>query len=188
MCRIVLKNMEASIFWNPQGLSRTLMGLLYLYRLYMLTVCAIKLFKKNRSPPTAATCFFRMAIGKKRQMYTPLYLGFLRFYYYTGWSKYVCTWWLQHKKLQVIFKLYPALLLALVWPATVRQGQGDARLTLTPSVIRNFKYVIIVSDWNCLKYLCVLFLYCNYQMDRDFLSCCVFVLFVHIYICTNSIG
>jgi 6-phosphogluconolactonase/glucosamine-6-phosphate isomerase/deaminase len=30
--------------------------------------------------------------------------------------------------------------------AADRQGQGDTRLTLTPSVILNSKYVIMVSD------------------------------------------
>jgi hypothetical protein len=30
--------------------------------------------------------------------------------------------------------------------ATDRQGQGDTRLTLTPSVIPNSNYVIMVSD------------------------------------------
>jgi hypothetical protein len=45
---------------------------------------------------------------------------------------------------------------------------GDTRLTLTPSVIPNSNYIIMVSDWNCLKYLCV-FLYCNNQVHRDFL-------------------
>jgi hypothetical protein len=38
-----------------------------------------------------------------------------------------------------------------------RQGQGDTRITLTPSVIPNSNYVIMVSDWNCLKYFCVFF-------------------------------
>jgi hypothetical protein len=38
--------------------------------------------------------------------------------------------------------------------ATDRQGQGDTRLTPT-SVIPNSNYVIMVNDWNCLKYLCV---------------------------------
>jgi hypothetical protein len=41
-------------------------------------------------------------------------------------------------------------------------------LTLTPSVIPNSNCVIMVSDWNCLKYFCV-FLYCNYQVHRDVL-------------------
>jgi hypothetical protein len=47
------------------------------------------------------------------------------------------------------------------------QGQGDTRLTLTPSVIPNSNYLIMVSDLNCLKYFRV-FLYCNYQVHRDF--------------------
>ena len=48
------------------------------------------------------------------------------------------------------------------------QGQGDTRLTLTPPVITNSNYVIMVGDWNCLKY-CIFecFLYCNRQVHRD---------------------
>jgi hypothetical protein len=56
--------------------------------------------------------------------------------------------------------------------AADRQGQGDTSLTLTPSVIPNSNYVIIVSEWNCLKYFCV-FLYCNHQVHRDFLITCI---------------
>jgi hypothetical protein len=52
--------------------------------------------------------------------------------------------------------------------AADRQGQEDTRLTLTPSVIPNSNYVIMVSDLNCLRYFCV-FLYCNHQVHRDFL-------------------
>jgi hypothetical protein len=50
------------------------------------------------------------------------------------------------------------------------QGQGDTRLTLTPSVIPNSNYVIMVGDGKCLKY-CIFacFLYCNLQVHRDFL-------------------
>jgi hypothetical protein len=44
--------------------------------------------------------------------------------------------------------------------AADRQGQRDTRFTLTPSVIPNSNYGIMVSDWNCLKYFCF-FLYCN---------------------------
>jgi hypothetical protein len=40
---------------------------------------------------------------------------------------------------------------------TDRQGQGDTRLTLPPPVIPNSNYVIMVSDWNILKYFCVFF-------------------------------
>jgi hypothetical protein len=52
--------------------------------------------------------------------------------------------------------------------AADRQDQGDTKLTLTPSLIPNSNYVIIVSDLNCLKYVCI-FLYCNHQVHRDFL-------------------
>jgi hypothetical protein len=45
----------------------------------------------------------------------------------------------------------------------------NRRLKLTPSVIPNSKYVIMVSDWNCLKYFCVFFLYFNHQVLREFL-------------------
>jgi hypothetical protein len=52
--------------------------------------------------------------------------------------------------------------------SAARQGQGDTRLTLTPSAIPNSNYIIMVNDWNCLKYFCV-FLYCNHQVHRYFL-------------------
>jgi hypothetical protein len=52
--------------------------------------------------------------------------------------------------------------------AADRQGQGDTRLTLTPSVIPDSIYIIMVSDLNSLKYFCV-FLNCNHQVHKDFL-------------------
>jgi hypothetical protein len=55
-----------------------------------------------------------------------------------------------------------------VWQTTAKAGGGGIRLTVTPSVIPNSNYVIVVSDWNCLKYFCV-FLYYNRQVHRDFL-------------------
>jgi hypothetical protein len=73
-------------------------------------------------------------------------------------KKSLCTWWLQYRKLQVMFKVSPANL----------QDQEDTRLKLTPSVIPNSNYVVMVSDWNCLKYFC-LFFNCNHQVHRDFL-------------------
>jgi hypothetical protein len=60
-------------------------------------------------------------------------------------KKSLCTWWLQYRKLQVMFKVSRASLQTFI----------DTRLTLTPSVIPNSNYVIMVSDWNCLKYFCV---------------------------------
>jgi hypothetical protein len=62
----------------------------------------------------------------------------------------------------------PHCLIQSDWLAADRQSQGDTRLTLTPSVIPNSNYVIMVGDWNCLKHFCV-FLYCNRQVHRDFL-------------------
>jgi hypothetical protein len=38
-------------------------------------------------------------------------------------------------------------------------GQGDTRLTLTPSVIPNSNYFIMVGDRNCLKY-CIFVCFC----------------------------
>jgi hypothetical protein len=65
-----------------------------------------------------------------------------------------CTWRSQHRQLPVMFKLSPASL----------QTFTDTRLTLTPSVISNSNYVIMVTDWNCLKYFFVFFLSCNHQV------------------------
>jgi hypothetical protein len=82
-------------------------------------------------------------------------------------KKSLCTWWLEYRKLQVMFKVSPASLQTFIDTphylaqseclAADRQGHGDTRLTLTPSVIPNYNYVIMVSDWNCLKYFCVFF-------------------------------
>jgi hypothetical protein len=57
-----------------------------------------------------------------------------------------------------MFKASPACLQTFI----------DTRLTLTPPVIHNSNYVIMVSDLKCLQHFCV-FLYCNYQVKRDFL-------------------
>jgi hypothetical protein len=73
-------------------------------------------------------------------------------------KKSICTGWLQHRKLQVMFKVSPS----------DRHGKGGTRLTLTQSVISHSNYVIMVSDWNCLKYFCVFF-HGNHQVHRDFL-------------------
>jgi hypothetical protein len=61
------------------------------------------------------------------------------------------------KKLQVMFKVSPAMLQTFI----------DTRLTLTPSIIHNSNYVIMVGDLNCLKYCCV-FLYFKLQVHRVF--------------------
>jgi hypothetical protein len=67
--------------------------------------------------------------------------------FYIGWSKSLCTWWLQYRKLQVMFKVSPTSLQTFI----------NTRLTLLPSVMSNSNYVIMVSNWNCLWYFCVFF-------------------------------
>jgi hypothetical protein len=70
-------------------------------------------------------------------------------------KKSLCTWF-QHRKLHVMFKVSPASLRHLLTRRTVFSIVDTTR-TLTPSVISNSNYVIVVSDWNCLKYFCVIF-------------------------------
>jgi hypothetical protein len=72
------------------------------------------------------------------------------------------------QKVAVHLSLLPHYLAQSDCLAADRQDQGDTILTLTLSVIPNSNYVIMVSDWNSLKYFCV-FLYCNHQVHRDFL-------------------
>ena len=36
-------------------------------------------------------------------------------------------------------------------PTFIDRARGDTRITLTPSVIPDSNYVIMVGDWNCLK-------------------------------------
>jgi hypothetical protein len=68
----------------------------------------------------------------------------------------LCTWWLQYRKLPVMFKVFSAslqTLLGSIWLLGSRPpGPGHYRLTLTPSVIPKSNYVVMVRDWNCLKY------------------------------------
>jgi hypothetical protein len=69
-----------------------------------------------------------------------------------------------------------------VSPASL-QGQGDTRLTLTPSAVPNFNCVIMVK---LLKYAC--FLYCNYQVNRDFLITVYFRPGMHISVSLIILG
>jgi hypothetical protein len=114
-------------------------------------------------PPVRTTLILLLWVG----LPTITWPGVLAFYspyvmlvsvtLYRVFKKSLCTWWLQYRKLQVMFKVSPASLQIFI----------ETRLTLTPSVIPNSNYVITVSDWNCLKYCCV-FLYCNHQVHRLF--------------------
>jgi hypothetical protein len=74
----------------------------------------------------------------------------------------LCTWWLQH------ISFLPHCL------AADRQGQGDTGLILTPSVIPNSNYVVMVSDWNCLKHFCMFFCTLIIRCTEIFWSSCVF--------------
>jgi hypothetical protein len=76
-------------------------------------------------------------------------------------KKSLCNWWLQYLQ-------YLAQSDCL---ATDRQGQRHTRLTLTPSVIPNYNYVIMVSDWKCLKYFCIY----------------IYIYMIHLFICAPSL-
>jgi hypothetical protein len=92
------------------------------------------------------------------------HMGAASFFFYRVIKKSLCTWWSQYRKLQVMFKVSPASLQTFIdTPNCVLE---DRVKYSTPSVIPNSNYVIMVSDWNCLKYFCV-FLYCHHQVHRD---------------------
>jgi hypothetical protein len=73
-----------------------------------------------------------------------------------------CTWWLQYRKLQVMFKVSPASLQTFIdTPNCVLEGRVQYSTVHIPNVF---------CGWNCLKYcIFVCFLYCNHQLHRDFL-------------------
>jgi hypothetical protein len=57
-------------------------------------------------------------------------------------KKSLCTWWLHHRKLQVMLKVPPPVSRHLL----TCNGQRDTRLTITPFITPNSDYVIMVSD------------------------------------------
>jgi hypothetical protein len=72
-------------------------------------------------------------------------------------KKSMCTWWLQYRRLQVMFKVYPASLQAFIdAPNCVLEDRVQYSMVHIPNVF---------CDGNL---FCV-FLYCNHQMHRDFL-------------------
>jgi hypothetical protein len=62
------------------------------------------------------------------------------------------------QKVTIMFKVSPASLQTFI----------DTRDTLMPSVIPNSNYVIMVSDWNCLKYFCMFFVQLSSGAQRLF--------------------
>jgi hypothetical protein len=92
--------------------------------------------------------------SQNRQPYTTLSDWFC-----TGWSKSLCAPDYDTESLSIVQNV-PRQSPDIDTPNCFledRQGQGDTRLTLTPSVIPNSIHVIVVSDWNLLKYFCVFF-------------------------------
>jgi hypothetical protein len=87
------------------------------------------------------------------------------YYKYRVIKNSLCTWWLKYRKLQVMFNMFCASRQTVI--DTPNYVLEDTRFTLTPSVIPNSNYVIMLSDLNCLKYFWV-FLYCNRQVYRDY--------------------
>jgi hypothetical protein len=72
---------------------------------------------------------------------------------YTGWSKSLCA---------------PDDYNTECYKLCSKCPPPGSRLTLTPSVIPNSNYVIMVSDWNCLKYFCVVFVLWSSGAQRLF--------------------
>jgi hypothetical protein len=105
--------------------------------------CSVLLFCKSEEEVTEAYLYLphRCTVWKaiKKRLWINVYSK------YRVIKKFLCTWWLQDRKLHVLFKVSPASL----------QGQWNTRRTLTTPVIPNSNYVIMVSDRDCLKYFCV---------------------------------
>jgi hypothetical protein len=57
-------------------------------------------------------------------------------------KKSLCTWWLQYRKLQVMFKVSPTGLQTFI----------DAPNCVLEYRVQHTNYVIMVSDWSSLKY------------------------------------
>jgi hypothetical protein len=89
--------------------------------------------------------------------------------FYTGWSKSLCTWWLQYRKLQVMFKVFPVGLQTFTDMANcVLEDFVQYSTVHIPNVfcdgnLQIFNFVRIFS--NTLSFSS----YCNHQVHRDLL-------------------
>jgi hypothetical protein len=81
-------------------------------------------------------------------------------------KKSLCTWWLQNTS------ILPHYLAESDCLAADRQGQGDTRLTLTPSVNPNSNYVNMLSVWNCLKYFYLCYVLYSSDAQRILITLC----------------
>jgi hypothetical protein len=80
----------------------------------------------------------------------------------TGWSKSLCTWWLQYGKLQVMFKVSPASLQTFIdTPNCVLEDSVQYSTVRIPNVFSDGHLQLI----NCV-------LYCHRQVHRDFWLLC----------------
>jgi hypothetical protein len=87
--------------------------------------------------------------------------------YIQGDKKSLCTWWLQYRKLHVMFNVSHASFQTFI----------DTRLTLMPSVIPNSNYVIMVSDCNFkifLRVFCTVIIRCTENFDHPLYLWCIF--------------
>jgi hypothetical protein len=93
---------------------------------------------------------------------------------YTGWSKSFCAPgdYNTESYLSQLTSFLPHFLAQSGCLAAARPGQGDIRLTRTPSVMPISNYVIMVSDWNFLKYF---FVFCivTIRCTETFWSPCI---------------
>jgi hypothetical protein len=104
---------------------------------------------------------FISEMSQKCSLTLPFFL--LIIFHSTGWSKSLCA--LDDYNTEYYLAQSDCLV-------ADRQGHGDTRLTLTPSVIAYSNYVIMVSDWNCLKYFCVFFCTLIIRCTEAFWSSC----------------
>jgi hypothetical protein len=78
--------------------------------------------------------------------------------------------------------VFLASLLCSIWLLGSRPpGSGGTRLTLTPSLIPNSNYVIMVSDLNCLKYLCMFFCAVILRCTDTHFSPCIYSIYTYIW-------
>jgi hypothetical protein len=71
-------------------------------------------------------------------------------------KKSLCTWWLQYRKLQVMFKVSPASLQTFIdKPKCVLEDRvqySTVRVQYSAVRVQYTNYVIMISDWNCLTF------------------------------------
>jgi hypothetical protein len=82
-------------------------------------------------------------------------------------KKSLCTWWLQYRNLQVVFKVFPASLQTFIdTPNCVLEDRVQYSMVHIPNVFCDGHLQIII----CVGIVRIHWvLYCNHQVHRDFL-------------------